>query len=172
MVARKSAFRPRQIHNRINADQMQKSGPEEPPSASCASSRQRDSPVGFHRARAEDPTWSREADPQLPLILLHELLHIRYSQRPVTHRNGVEAPILHNNIRKVGSFRNRQVSGSTPLVGSILSKAQPPSSPRLRSLHAVLSALGPKNGASLRNKLAPIIVQLSCAALTDEPSIA
>ena len=27
-------------------------------------------------------------------------------------------PIFHNNIRKVGSFRNRQVIGSSPIVGS------------------------------------------------------
>src|SRR5438132_5820025 len=29
------------------------------------------------------------------------------------HQNGCITPILHNNIRKVGSFRNRQVASST-----------------------------------------------------------
>ena len=51
-------------------------------------------------------------------MLLHELLHNRFPEHPETHKNHFEAPILHNNIRKVGSFRNRQVSGSSPLVGS------------------------------------------------------
>jgi hypothetical protein len=52
--------------------------------------------------------------------LLHELLHNRFPERPKTHQNHFEAPILHNNVRKTESFRNRQVSGSSPLVGSIL----------------------------------------------------
>ncbi len=52
--------------------------------------------------------------------LLHELLHNRSPERPKTHQNHSEPLMFHNNIRKVGSFRNRQVSGSSPLVGSIL----------------------------------------------------
>jgi hypothetical protein len=62
---------------------------------------------------------AQKTAPQLPK-LLHELLHNCFPERPETHKNHFEAPILHNNIRKVGSFRNRQVSGSSPLAGSIL----------------------------------------------------
>ena len=54
-------------------------------------------------------------------MLLHELLHNSFPERPETHQYRSQRPIFHNNIRKVGSFRNRQVSGSSPLVGSILS---------------------------------------------------
>ena len=50
--------------------------------------------------------------------LLHKLLHRRFPEPPEMHQNGCITPILHNNIRKVGSFRNRQVVGSTPTLGS------------------------------------------------------
>jgi hypothetical protein len=44
------------------------------------------------------------------------------SQNPLNcTKTAAQRLIFHNNIRKVGSFRNRQVSGSSPLVGSILS---------------------------------------------------
>jgi hypothetical protein len=39
-------------------------------------------------------------------------------EHPKTPKNACMPPTLHNNIRKTESFRNRQVSGSTPLVGS------------------------------------------------------
>jgi hypothetical protein len=64
--------------------------------------------------------------------LLHDLLHNRFPERPETLQNHSEPPISHNNIRKVGSFRNRQVSGSSPLVGSSLLKSVEISSPLLR----------------------------------------
>jgi|SRR5579864_424122 len=51
---------------------------------------------------------------------LHELLHNCSPERPETHQNHFQSAILHNNIRKVGSFRNRQVIGSSPIVGSII----------------------------------------------------
>jgi hypothetical protein len=50
--------------------------------------------------------------------LLHKLLHRRFPEPPEMHQNGCITPILHNNIGKVGSFRNRQVVGSTPTLGS------------------------------------------------------
>jgi hypothetical protein len=68
---------------------------------------------------------AQKTAPQLPK-LLHELLHDCFPERPETHKNHFEAPLLHNDIRKVGSFRNRQVSGSSPLVGSILSNTYKP----------------------------------------------
>src|ERR1700730_3114539 len=40
-------------------------------------------------------------------------------EHPKTPKNACVPPTLHNNIRKTESFRNRQVSGSSPLVGSI-----------------------------------------------------
>jgi len=58
-----------------------------------------------------------ETTPQLPK-LLHELLHNCFSERPETHQNHCEPLISHNNIRKVGSFRNRQVISSSLIVGS------------------------------------------------------
>ena len=39
-------------------------------------------------------------------------------ERPKTTRNAPEPPIFHNNIHKAESFRNRQVIGSSPIVGS------------------------------------------------------
>ena len=40
-------------------------------------------------------------------------------ERPKTTRNAPKPPIFHNNIHKAESFRNRQVIGSSPIVGSI-----------------------------------------------------
>jgi hypothetical protein len=56
------------------------------------------------------------------LKLLHKLLHNRFPERPETHQDHFKSPILHNNIRKVGSFRNRQVASSTLALGSKKSK--------------------------------------------------
>ena len=44
-------------------------------------------------------------------------------EHPKTPQNAYTPPILHNNIRKTESFRNRQVTSSTLVVGSILSSA-------------------------------------------------
>jgi len=55
--------------------------------------------------------------------LLHKLLHTRFPERPKMHQNGSGSLTVHNNIRKVGSFRNRQVIGSSPIVGSMFSYA-------------------------------------------------
>ena len=41
-----------------------------------------------------------------------------HPERPKTTRNAPEPPIFHNNIHKAESFRNRQVIGSSPIVGS------------------------------------------------------
>ena len=54
--------------------------------------------------------------------LLHKLLHRRFPEPPEMHQNGCITPILHNNIRKVGSFRNRQVASLTLALGSKNSK--------------------------------------------------
>jgi len=50
--------------------------------------------------------------------VLHKLLHKTIPERPKTPRNTPEPPIFHNNIHKAESFRNRQVIGSSPIVGS------------------------------------------------------
>jgi hypothetical protein len=50
--------------------------------------------------------------------LLHKLLHRRFPEPPEMHQNGCITPILHNNIRKGGSFRNRQAASSTLALGS------------------------------------------------------
>src|ERR1019366_9349553 len=42
-------------------------------------------------------------------------------ERPGTPINPLHSPIFHNNIHKAGSIRNRQVIGSSPIVGSIFS---------------------------------------------------
>src|SRR5439155_14665908 len=52
------------------------------------------------------------------LWVLHKLLHRRFPEPPEMHQNGCITPILHNYIRKVGSFRNRQVASSTLALGS------------------------------------------------------
>src|SRR5271165_7099271 len=48
-------------------------------------------------------------------------------ERPKTPWNAPEPPIFNNNIHKAESFRNRQVIGSSPIVGSIFSIAYRPS---------------------------------------------
>jgi hypothetical protein len=40
-------------------------------------------------------------------------------EHPKTPQNACTPPTLHDNIRMVGSFRNRQVTSSTLVVGSI-----------------------------------------------------
>jgi len=64
--------------------------------------------------------------------LLHKLLHRRFPEPPEMHQNGCSPPILHNNIRKVGSFRNRQVASSTLALGSRNLLVQPVRSTRKR----------------------------------------
>jgi hypothetical protein len=44
-------------------------------------------------------TWLHNSSKTSPQGLLHELLHNRFPERPKTHQNHFEAPILHNNIR-------------------------------------------------------------------------
>src|SRR5437667_6544392 len=39
-------------------------------------------------------------------------------QPPKTPKNALKPPKFHNNIRKTGSFRNREVISSSPIVGS------------------------------------------------------
>jgi hypothetical protein len=58
----------------------------------------------------------------MPIYRCKELLHNCFPDPPQKNctKTAAHAPIFHNNIRKVGSFRNPQVSGSSPLVGSIL----------------------------------------------------
>src|SRR5437763_1902008 len=59
------------------------------------------------------------------LWVLHKLLHRRFPEPPEMHQNGCITPILHNNIRKVGSFRNRQAASSTLALGSKICWVQP-----------------------------------------------
>jgi len=72
--------------------------------------------AGSHQA-SEKPTVKEN----VTSYLLHKLLHNCFPKHSETHQNHFKSPILHNNIRKVGSFRNRQVIGSIPILGSILS---------------------------------------------------
>jgi hypothetical protein len=54
----------------------------------------------------------------------HAAVQVLYKRSPEcskTPQNALLQTLSHNNIRKTGSIRNRQVSGSSPLVGSILS---------------------------------------------------
>ena len=44
--------------------------------------------------------------------------HRNAPERPGTPINPLHSPIFHNNIHKAGSIRNRQVIGSSPIVGS------------------------------------------------------
>jgi hypothetical protein len=53
--------------------------------------------------------------------VLHKVLHKPPPERPGTPINPLHPLIFHNNIHKAGSIRNRQVIGSSPIVGSILS---------------------------------------------------
>jgi len=55
-------------------------------------------------------------------------------ERPKTPWNAPEPPIFHNNIHKAESFRNRQVIGSSPIVGST-------KFPRIVDLAAAMAAL-------------------------------
>ena len=53
----------------------------------------------------------------------HSSLQVLYKRSPEcskTPQNALLQPLSHNNIRKTESIRNRQVSGSSPLVGSII----------------------------------------------------
>jgi hypothetical protein len=49
------------------------------------------------------------------------VLHIYPPERPTTSFYAPESPIIINNMRKAEAFRNRQVTGSIPVVGSITS---------------------------------------------------
>ena len=52
----------------------------------------------------------------------HSAVQVLYKRSPEcskTPQNALLQSLSHNNIRKTGSIRNRQVSGSSPLVGSI-----------------------------------------------------
>jgi hypothetical protein len=83
--------------------------------------------------------------------VLHKLLHNCFPEPPKTHRNGFRVPTFHSNIRKVASFRNRQVIGSSPIVGSI-SKAHPRLSSRTfaaRQLARLLPVAGLKKFQAL-----------------------
>ena len=51
--------------------------------------------------------------------VLHNLLHNCSPERPETPQNDCQLSIIHNNIRRTESFRNRQVASSTLAVGSI-----------------------------------------------------
>jgi hypothetical protein len=51
--------------------------------------------------------------------VLHKVLHIYPPERPKTSFYAPESPTVINNIRKAEPFRNRQVTGSIPVVGSI-----------------------------------------------------
>jgi hypothetical protein len=51
--------------------------------------------------------------------VLHKVLHIYPPERPKTSFYAPESPIIINNMRKTEPFRNRQVTGSIPVVGSI-----------------------------------------------------
>jgi hypothetical protein len=75
--------------------------------------------MGERRKSEDQPTRNRLVE------LLHKLLHNRFPEPPKTHQNRSEQPTLHNNIRKVGSFRNRQVISSSLIVGSIFSLRVP-----------------------------------------------
>src|SRR5579863_1446240 len=78
----------------------------------------------------------RKLSMELPILLVHnradlksagttavQLLYKRSPECSKTPQNTLLQSIPHNNIRKTGSIRNRQVSGSSPLVGSSLSTA-------------------------------------------------
>src|SRR6266853_5224008 len=54
-------------------------------------------------------------------MLLYQVLYKWLTECSKTPQNALLSSPSHNNMRKTGSVRNRQVSGSSPLVGSILS---------------------------------------------------
>ena len=58
-----------------------------------------------------------------------QVLYKRSPECSKTPQNALLRSISHNNIRKTGSIRNRQVSGSSPLVGPILFRTLRTSSP-------------------------------------------
>src|SRR5260370_29375864 len=64
---------------------------------------------------------------------LLELLHNCFPECLETHQNHFQPSILHNNIPKVGSFRNRQVNGSSPFVGSSFSTIEGSCQSRIRT---------------------------------------
>ena len=51
--------------------------------------------------------------------MLHKVLHKYHPKHPKTPFYAPESTILINNMRKAEPFRNRQVTGSIPVVGSI-----------------------------------------------------
>jgi hypothetical protein len=54
----------------------------------------------------------------------HSPVQVLYKRSPEcskTPQNALLQPLSHNNIRKTGSIRNRQVTSSTLVVGSIFS---------------------------------------------------
>jgi hypothetical protein len=53
--------------------------------------------------------------------VLHKVLYKYHPKRPKTPFYAPESTIVSNNMRKAEAFRNRQVSGSIPVVGSIFS---------------------------------------------------
>ena len=74
---------------------------------------------------AESAPRTEEIEPSARLCryptVLHKVLHKPPPERPGTPINPLHPLIFHNNIHKAGSIRNRQVIGSSPIVGSILS---------------------------------------------------
>jgi hypothetical protein len=50
--------------------------------------------------------------------VLHKVLHIYPPERPTTSFYAPKSPTVINNMRKAEAFRNRQVTGSIPVVGS------------------------------------------------------
>jgi hypothetical protein len=57
--------------------------------------------------------------------VLHKVLHKYHPKHPKTPFYAPESTILINNMRKAEPFRNRQVTGSIPVVGSIFSIISP-----------------------------------------------
>jgi hypothetical protein len=51
-----------------------------------------------------------------------QILYKRSPECSKTPQNALLSPLSHNNIRKTGSIRNRQVTSSTLVVGSIFSR--------------------------------------------------
>ena len=78
---------------------------------------------------AESARELKKSRPQTERIDTSECCTNPPPERPKTPRNAPEPPIFHNNIHKAESFRNRQVIGSSPIVGSINSFASQHASP-------------------------------------------
>src|SRR5882762_2794864 len=62
-----------------------------------------------------------------------QILYKRSPERTKTPQNALLQPLSHNNIRKTGSIRNRQVTSSTLVVGSILPFPRKPNPPNSSS---------------------------------------